>query len=304
MTVENADASPPVTVGLSLGGRYLVVLAVVGAWMLAGFLFHLSGNAYLVAGVPLLLFFQVLVARRPIAELWFKRRADAPLPGWAWAVGAAFMVLPATSLVREWGRTGWDVHLWYVCSIAGAVPLAHSLARFSRSALRALLVCLATAGVLGVLFTTVPALLMHHHAAASGVARTGDPFGGDFRPRLLEMARSFALYLPVVFVLEEVFFRGGLDSYLHRSDDPDPWISAGFVSALWGSWHFPLLLPGMLHAAVPPAAIAVAAVAVILIHYFIGTPLSMAWRRSGLLLVPALVHAFIDAVRNGMQMHT
>jgi ABC-type transport system involved in multi-copper enzyme maturation permease subunit len=37
-----------------------------------------------------------------------------------------------------------------------------------------------------------------------------------------------------------------------------------------------------------------------LVHGIIGIPLSLCWRRSGLLFVPALVHAFIDAVRNGL----
>jgi hypothetical protein len=37
-----------------------------------------------------------------------------------------------------------------------------------------------------------------------------------------------------------------------------------------------------------------------LIHCVSGIPFSLCWRRSGLLFVPALVHAFIDAVRNGL----
>jgi membrane protease YdiL (CAAX protease family) len=118
-------------------------------------------------------------------------------------------------------------------------------------------------------------------------------------PKLREMGRSFALYLPVVFVLEEVFFRGGLDSYLNRSDDRDPWVSAAFVAAIWGLWHMPLLLPALLHSSVSWAAVGFTAVAVMAIHCVVGTPLALFWRSSGLLFVPAFVHALIDAVRNG-----
>jgi membrane protease YdiL (CAAX protease family) len=287
----------------NLGARYLVVLSVVGAWMLLGFWLHLSGNAYLLAGVPILLAFQVLVARRPIGELWFRGPAPAPMPRWCWAVAAAFLAFPVYSLVHLWARSGWDERLWHVCAAAGAFPLGFSFGRISLGTLRVLAMCLATAGLLGVLFVLGPAWIAHHHAGAAGAARQPLPFTGPFGPKLAEMARSFFLYLPVVFLLEEVFFRGGLDSYLHRSDDRDPWVSAGFVSALWGLWHMPLILPGLLHLSMAPAAIGFVTVAVIAVHYSIGIPLTVAWRRSGLLFVPGLVHALIDTVRNGAAIH-
>jgi membrane protease YdiL (CAAX protease family) len=293
-----ADAEVPGPAGVHLGRRYLVVLAVVGAWMLTGFVFHMTGNAYLILGVPLLYAFQTLVARRPVSELWFKRPAVAPVPSWAWAVAAAFMVFPCTCLVREWGYSGWDVRLWYCCAIAGSVPLAMSIARFSRKDVGPLLLCLATAGVLGILFVAVPNFLALHLRAASAGAH-----GRRLDPRLREMARSLALYVPVVFILEEVFFRGGLDSYLHRSDDRDPWISAGFVSALWGLWHLPLVLPGLLAASAAWAGIIAVIIALVSVHYAMGVFLTMGWRRSGLLLIPAFVHAFVDAVRNGLSLH-
>jgi len=36
------------------------------------------------------------------------------------------------------------------------------------------------------------------------------------------------------------------------------------------------------------------------VHCGVGVFLSLGWRRSGLLFVPATVHAFIDAVRNAL----
>src|SRR5205814_1740534 len=54
---------------------------------------------------------------------------------------------------------------------------------------------------------------------------------------------SLLQYVPVVFVIEEVFFRGALDSYVHRVGEGTGWGSAVFVSALWGLWHLPLSFP-------------------------------------------------------------
>jgi Type II CAAX prenyl endopeptidase Rce1-like len=282
------------------GVRYLVVLAVVGAWMVAGTALHLSSNAYLLLGVPLLLVFQLGIARRPLAELWFKEPSGAPLPWWGWLTSAAFMVAPGYYLVRGWSRDAWSVHLWMICAAAGAIPLGYSVTRLSRAALKALLLCCATAGVLGVLMMLGGTLFRHELLPAAGSsASPHSPWFVGFR--------SFVLYVPVCFVLEEVFFRGGLDSYLHRPADRVPWVSAAFVSALWGLWHLPGVvarIPSARSSAGDPVVVFVillGSVTVLpLVHCVIGIPLSLGWRRSGLLFVPALVHALIDAVRNGL----
>jgi membrane protease YdiL (CAAX protease family) len=38
----------------------------------------------------------------------------------------------------------------------------------------------------------------------------------------------------------------------------------------------------------------------VFVHTIIGIPLSIYWRKSGNLAVPAFTHAFIDAVRNAL----
>jgi membrane protease YdiL (CAAX protease family) len=43
--------------------------------------------------------------------------------------------------------------------------------------------------------------------------------------------------------VEEVFFRGALDSYLHYGVQGTRWISAVFVSVCWGLWHAPMVRP-------------------------------------------------------------
>jgi membrane protease YdiL (CAAX protease family) len=58
---------------------------------------------------------------------------------------------------------------------------------------------------------------------------------------------------------------------------------------MWGWWHLPIM----------PASVLGAGMFVFPItHAIIGVPFSLFWRRSGNLLVPAAVHALIDAIRN------
>jgi membrane protease YdiL (CAAX protease family) len=98
----------------------------------------------------------------------------------------------------------------------------------------------------------------------------------------------------VVFLLEEVWFRGVLDSHLHRPGEARGAFSAVYVSALWGIWHYPITGPHHLQDLLPTL------VSLLVVHIAIGTLLSRAWRRSGNLLVPGSVHALIDAIRNAI----
>ena len=261
--------------------RYMVVLVVVVLWMTVGWLLRLNANAYLLFGVPLLALFQVFVARRPITELWMRPAARWTLPNWGYAVAAAFMIAPAFGLLKSWGHAGWSVRLWYMCVIAGALPLALTLTRVSRPVLRSLWLCLGTAGVLGVLLMVSTAVARHRL----------DSLGVE---HVWSGCRQFLIYLPVGFVLEEVFFRGGMDSYLYRPGDRWPWLSAAFVSVLWGLWHLPI------SGAHTPMQVTVFLVFVPATHCLVGIPFSLFWRQSGSLLVPASVHAFIDSVRNAL----
>jgi membrane protease YdiL (CAAX protease family) len=107
------------------------------------------------------------------------------------------------------------------------------------------------------------------------------------------VTRYLALYFPVTFVLEEVTFRGALDSHVHRAGEPRGWLSAVLVSVLWGLWHLPV------SGGMPLPYLVLELVAW---HTLVGVPLSLAWRRSGNLAGPAFAHAAIDAVRNGLML--
>jgi membrane protease YdiL (CAAX protease family) len=100
------------------------------------------------------------------------------------------------------------------------------------------------------------------------------------------------LYVPLVFVQEEVTFRGAFDSHVQHPGDGRGGLTAVVVSALWGLWHIPLLLGQKPLLLLVPGLLAV--------HIVIGLPLSIAWRRSGNLFVPGVTHALVDAVRNAL----
>lgn len=74
--------------------------------------------------------------------------------------------------------------------------------------------------------------------------------------------------MPVQFVLEKVAFRGLLDTHVQRSSGRHAWVSAVFVSALWGVWHLPLAPSG--------APIVATAGRLLLAHCAVGVPLSYA----------------------------
>jgi hypothetical protein len=266
------------------GRRYAVVTAVVAIWMALGWIFGIGGDAYLLLGVPLLWVFQRFVAQRPLLEVWFAEPGRFTLPWWGWLVAAAFMVQPVHNLIT-WQNPGWTTRLWLVCATVGAVPLAWSIARCTRQQWWELGMCLAAAGAVGAL-TLGLGYLMHSHSSRT------------ITERLIEGLRSLALYLPVCFMIEEVFFRGGLDSFLTRGGTRTPWISAFYLSALWGWWHLPVVT---LQPANRLAQLMVLAVALPLVHCGVGALFSIFWRRSGLLLVPVFAHAFIDALRNALQ---
>jgi hypothetical protein len=52
--------------------KYVEVLVFILVWMAAGWIFHLDANAYLLLGVPLVVLFQLFIARRPLRNLWVR----------------------------------------------------------------------------------------------------------------------------------------------------------------------------------------------------------------------------------------
>jgi membrane protease YdiL (CAAX protease family) len=265
--------------------RYVEVLIFVVVWMAAGWIFHLDANVYLLLGVPLVVLFQLFIARRPLRNLWV-RDATALRFGLIGVALAAFLMLaPGYELFFvALPSNRWVVALWLLCAIAGAVFAAFALSRQRPSAAGQGLPSFVTAVLIGIGIMAASALARHHSI--------GFPL-----PKLIFLLKQFWLYLTVCFVLEEVVFRGALDSHVFRPrSDGQPndsrWLSALFVSAVWGIWHLPTV-------PMPSAtAFAAAIPALIIVHTLVGVPLSFCWRASGTLVLPAAAHALVDAYRN------
>jgi membrane protease YdiL (CAAX protease family) len=265
--------------------RYIEVLIFVVMWMAAGWVFHLDDNAYLLLGFPLVVLFQLFIARRPLRTLWVRDATTFRL-GLVGIVLAAFLILvPGYDLFFVALPTkSWVVASWFLCAMAGAVFAAFALSRQRASAARQALPSFLAALLIGIATAASIAVFTHHSIVFP-------------LPKLIFLVKQFLLYFTVCFAVEEVVFRGALDSHVYRprSDGQasgSPWISAIFVSALWGIWHLPTapISSASAFAAVIPF--------VIVVHTLSGVPLSFCWRASGTLALPAAAHALIDAYRN------
>lgn len=265
--------------------KYVEVLAFVAVWMAAGWIFRLDANAYLLLGVPLVALFQLFVRRQPLQSLWVRDAPSFRLGLVGIGLAALLIVTPGYDLVVvALPKRLWVVALWLLCALAGAVFAAFALRQQHASANRRGLPDFMAAVLIGVAIMAASALARHHSI-------------GFALPKLFFLLKQFLLYFAVSFALEEVAFRGALDSHVYqpRSNGQaigSRWLSAIFVSALWGIWHLPTL-------SLPSApAFAAAIPALIVVHTLVGVPLSFCWRASGTLVLPAAAHALIDAYRN------
>jgi membrane protease YdiL (CAAX protease family) len=116
-------------------------------------------------------------------------------------------------------------------------------------------------------------------------------FHGNAGGAVVAAVISAATYLPAVFVMEEVLFRGLLDPYLHGSTPATDRASALYGSALWGLWHLPVMSVDLGLLTVPY---------LVAIHTVLGYVLVTSWRRTGNLAAPGIAHAVSDALRNAV----
>jgi membrane protease YdiL (CAAX protease family) len=244
--------------------------------MALGWVLHVGPYGYLLLGIPLGLIFQIFVRREPLRSVWIRDSTKLRLDRAGILLALAFMIAPVCILIEEWSNFDWLLRIYFFAAIFGAVGVAFTLRQFNAVTMRSLGLCLATAGVLGIAMTMLVAVSQGKDLSFSAA-------------RAAFAARQFMVLLPICFVLEEVVFRGVLDSHVHRPQDRQPWISALVLSALWGWWHLPIT---------PPAALLAGAIVFPITHAFLGVPFSLLWRRSGNLFVPASIHALVDAVRN------
>jgi len=260
--------------------RVLEVSGAVLLWIAAGFILHLDANSYLLLGIPLTAAFQWGVRRQSLRALWVRDAVPFRLGATGWAIALAIAAYPCYRLVQNLNQKAYGVETaWYVAAVAGAFAAAYALRNFHRAIITDLWQCLATAGVIGIFFMVLNAVM-------AGAQRS------SFMDRLVTGFTSLLLYIPVTFALEEVTFRGAFDAHVHHPGESHEYHTAFFVSALWGLWHTPLAIGQK-----PLPALIIGLVGV---HCAIGVPLSLFWRRSGNLFVTSFTHAFVDAVRNAL----
>lgn len=284
-TAQRMLALAMVTAGLEAertsAGR-LRRVAEVGAFVALsialGEALDMNPNVYLVVNIPLVVAFQLLVARRPVRALWLRDAPRFALGRREMILAALLAIVPLVILVDDLAAgNGLPVVLWDLATIAGAIPAAWALGHFTRLTSRQLLLCLATAGPIGLFWTVGLDLLGDVY-----VRHVAEP---DFD--VIVFLEYALLYLPAAFVMEEVVFRGALDSRVQQPGERHGILTAVYVSVLWGLWHIPV-------------AGTEGTVMLVVVMGTTGVPLSLWWRRSRNLAVSGGTHSFVDAARNGI----
>lgn len=270
--------SMPVTAVDRRVARAIVATLVIGGYMAIGYAFGLSAEGYLLLGVPITIGFQVLVVRRPLRALWL--RDAPPMTFTVRSMVAVVVVAIAPAIVAVDGvRAGNAVLFAYgFAAMIGALGAVYAMRALDRDAVRSTIrATLITSAVL-------VAIMVAYRVASGG-------FNGNVATAVVTAMISAATYLPVVFVLEEVLFRGLLDPYLHGSTPGPDRGSALFGSALWGIWHLPVMSIALGVFTIPY---------LVAVHTVLGYVLVMAWRRTGNLAAPGIAHAVSDALRNAV----
>jgi membrane protease YdiL (CAAX protease family) len=194
---------------------------------------------------------------------------------------AAIVVLAiAPAIVAASGIRDGDLALfgWGLAGIVGAVAAVYALREMDRDAVRSTIRTTLIAGAVLV------GIMVAYRLATGG-------FHGNVAAALTTTLISLLTYLPVVFVVEEVLFRGLIDTYLHGSTPGPDRASALYGSALWGLWHLPVAFLALGVLTIPY---------LVIVHTIIGYVMVIAWRRTGNLAAPGVSHAVIDALRNAV----
>jgi membrane protease YdiL (CAAX protease family) len=230
-----------------------------------------------------------MVARAPLREAWVRGGEPFRLDGRLARRAAIVALAPLLSILDAVHLRSLSAGAWVVAAVAGAFGVAYARGAVPKGGLSrlvggALVAALPGIVVLGGYVLLHPATL-HAQLPSWGLAAV---LGG----------LSFAQYVPVCFAMEEVLFRGVLDTYVAGAADR-PWqrgATALVLSALWGLWHAPLVLTA--GAAAPQVLSTIGMLLVV--HVVAGLALTAAWRWKGTLLVPAIAHALVDCVRNAL----
>jgi hypothetical protein len=207
----------------------------VVVWVAIGLIFKLGDSLnrqcfYLLLGIPITIVFQLFVRRRPLRELWVRNGPKLEARTLFAPAVIILLVVPVYLLVRDVDE-GAGFVLYDLALLIGAVGVGYAVKQFVDATWRDLAQCLLTAGLIG----TLGALGVYANVT------TAHPFASPFdAPALRDFFVSLGTYVPAVFVLEEVWFRGALDSHIHHPGEQHGILSAALVSLLWSWWHLPI----------------------------------------------------------------
>jgi len=243
-----------------------------------GFYFKLNTESYLLLGIPLTTIFQLFVAKQPIYKLWLRDQQKFHLNKLAWTITSIFILYPIYKLTIDFiggyrapERIGFDLAM-----LLGAFAAGFCYSNFTKKTARDFLVCFAITFLLRMSLYFLPFI------AGRSL----------FNPDYLRGLKSLLTYIPVAFVVEEVIFRGMLDTYIQPDKNPSRIFTALFISLLWGLWHLPLSDDNH--------SVWFAAAGSMVVSLW-GIILSIFWRRTGNLAVPGFSHAFADAIRDSLK---
>lgn len=284
-----AAGRPPVAAGSRLL-RFVIAAGAVAVYKTVGYVLHLNLADYQLLGIPLLVLFQLGIHRQPLRTLWVRSGPPLRLDARLFLLWALFSLVPAYETLRAAQHADLASAALQSTGIVGAIGLAYALRAMRAATLRQLGLCLVTAGGIALLPQLLFVLLPHvvHLHLATGPAGAGTHLA--LLPSLQAGAETFLWGMPAGFVIEEVFFRGALDTYLHRGEHGTGWGSAVFVSALWGLWHLP-------NHPIPAQRLLPTIAGLLIAQIAVGVPLSLWWRKSGNLVVSNTTHALIDGAR-------
>jgi membrane protease YdiL (CAAX protease family) len=256
--------------------RYVITILFTALYIALGFVLKLEAVSYLLLGIPLSLGFQMLVARKPFHQLWLRDSGKFHLNKAGWIITFCFMAFPAYKIIEPGIHNQLTLMnlFYYTAAMAGAVGAGYCYGNFSKRTTRDFLLCF---GIIAVV-----RISLYFFPFVSGKQ--------EFNPDYMRGIKSLLTYIPVAFIVEEVVFRGMLDTYIQPSKKTNDLWSALFISCLWGLWHLPLSMHGK-------TPYWVAALPLMTISLW-GIVLSVFWRRTGNLAVPGFSHAFADAVRD------
>ena len=246
--------------------------------MALGLAFHLSADVYLLIGIPITVAFQVLIVRQPLRALWLRGTPPMTFTPGSMAAVVVVSIAPAAIVIR--GVRDGDLVLatYGLATIVGAVGAVYAIRAMDRGAVRS---TIRTTVITGAILI---GMMVAFRLGSGG-------FHGNLATAVATAVISVATYVPVVFVMEEVLFRGLLDTYLHGSTPGPDRASALYGSALWGLWHLPVAFINLGILTIPY---------LVAVHTALGFFLATSWRRTGNLAAPSIAHAVTDALRNAV----